>query len=117
MNELAQYLPKKAYRCLQANVGAFLFDVRTEAENKFVGRPLNSMLVPWVDEPDWQPHPQNFIAAIKCSTLKLSLFFAAVIVLMMLILLAVLQVIWMKIINAASSMAGYCGSNVKCTNY
>ena len=65
MNELVQYLPKKAYQCLQANVDAFLFDVRTEAENKFVGRPLNSMLVPWVDEPDWQPHPQNFIASIK----------------------------------------------------
>ena len=117
MNELAQYLPKKAYQCLQTNVAAFLFNVRTEAENKFVGGPLNSMLVPWVDEPDWQLHPQNFIAVIKRSTLKLSLFVAAAIVLMLLILLAVLQAIWMKIINAASSMAGYCGSNVKCTNY
>ena len=65
MNELVQYLPKKAYQCLQANVAALLFDVCTKAENKFVGRPLNSMLVPWVDEPDWQPHLQNFIAAIK----------------------------------------------------
>jgi rhodanese-related sulfurtransferase len=39
--------------------------VRTEAENKFVGKPLDCIFVPWVDEPDWEPHPQDFIAAIK----------------------------------------------------
>ncbi|HIM58799.1 MAG TPA: rhodanese-like domain-containing protein [Gammaproteobacteria bacterium] len=65
MSALIQYLPKKAYERLQANSDAVLIDVRTEAENKFVGRPLNCIFVPWVDEPDWDPHPQEFIAAIK----------------------------------------------------
>ncbi len=60
-----QYLPKKAYERLQDNPAAVLFDVRSEAENKFVGRPLNSILVPWLDEPDWEPNPPAFVAEIK----------------------------------------------------
>ena len=65
MSKLAQYLPKKAFEHLQNNTDALLIDVRTEAENKFVGRPLDCIFVPWVDEPDWEPHPDDFIAAIK----------------------------------------------------
>ncbi len=65
MSQLVQYLPKKAYERLQENSKAVLIDVRTEAENKFVGRPLDCIFVPWVDEPDWEPHPDDFIAAIK----------------------------------------------------
>ena len=65
MSKLAHYLPKKAFEHLQDNADACLIDVRTEAENKFVGRPLDCIFVPWVDEPDWEPHPQGFIAAIK----------------------------------------------------
>jgi len=65
MSQLVQYLPKKAYEHLQENPDSVLIDVRTEAENKFVGRPLDCIFVPWVDEPDWEPHPDDFIAAIK----------------------------------------------------
>ncbi len=65
MSQLTQYLPKKASERLCDNSAAVLIDVRTEAENKFVGRPLNHIFVPWVDEPDWEPHPENFIAAIR----------------------------------------------------
>ena len=43
MYKVMQYLPKKAYKKLQDNPAAFLIDVRCEAENKFVGRPLNSI--------------------------------------------------------------------------
>jgi hypothetical protein len=39
--------------------------VRSEAENKFVGRPLGCIFVPWLDDPDWDPHPDEFIAAVK----------------------------------------------------
>jgi hypothetical protein len=42
-----------------------LIDVRSEAENKFVGRPLGCIFVPWLDDPDWDPHPDEFIAAVK----------------------------------------------------
>ena len=65
MSKLAHYLPKKAFEHMQDNADACLIDVRTEAENKFVGRPLDCIFVPWVDEPDWEPRPQDFIAAIK----------------------------------------------------
>ena len=36
MNQLTQYLPKKAHKRLQGNQGAVLIDVRTEAENKSI---------------------------------------------------------------------------------
>tara|TARA_B100001079_G_C16396075_1_gene509138 strand:+ start:504 stop:911 length:408 start_codon:yes stop_codon:yes gene_type:complete len=65
MSKLIQYLPKKAYERLKANKEAVLIDVRCEAENKFVGRPIDCILVPWLDEPDWEPSPKDFIAAIK----------------------------------------------------
>ncbi len=65
MSQLTQYLPKKASARLRDNPAAVLIDVRTEAENKFVGRPLNHIFVPWVDEPDWEPHTDEFIAAVK----------------------------------------------------
>ena len=62
---LSQYLPKKAIERLEINKDAVLIDVRSEAENKFVGRPLDCIFVPWVDDPDWEPHAEEFIAAIK----------------------------------------------------
>ncbi len=65
MSSLLQYLPKKAVERLQANKKAVLIDVRCEAENKFVGRPIDALFVPWLDDPDWAPNEANFIAAIK----------------------------------------------------
>lgn len=65
MSQLIQYLPKKALERLKANKNAVLIDVRCEAENKFVGRPIDAIFVPWVDEPDWEPNEVDFIAAIK----------------------------------------------------
>lgn len=67
MTTLIQYLPKKALERLQENTDAVLIDVRCEAENKFVGRPIDALFVPWIDDPDWSPHVQDFIAAIKRS--------------------------------------------------
>ncbi|BBB22401.1 rhodanese domain protein [Abyssogena phaseoliformis symbiont OG214] len=65
MNQLIQYLPKKAFERLQANKNAVLIDVRCEAENKFVGRPIECIFVPWLDDPDWEPNEGEFIAVIK----------------------------------------------------
>lgn len=65
MNKLAQYSPKVAMERLTKNPNAVLIDVRTEAENKFVGRPLNLIFVPWVDDPDWVPNAEEFIAAVR----------------------------------------------------
>lgn len=65
MNPLIHYLPKKAFEHLQTNQDAVLIDVRCEAENKFVGRPKDCIFVPWLDDPDWIPNEDEFIAAIK----------------------------------------------------
>ncbi|CAB5497429.1 Rhodanese-related sulfurtransferase [uncultured Gammaproteobacteria bacterium] len=64
MTILAQYLPKNALERLKANKDAVLIDVRCEAENKFVGRPVDCIFVPWLDDPDWEANEGEFIAAI-----------------------------------------------------
>ncbi|BBB24492.1 rhodanese domain protein [Isorropodon fossajaponicum endosymbiont JTNG4] len=70
MNQLIQHLPKKAFERLQVNQDAILIDVRCEAENKFVGRPIECIFVSWLDDPDWEPNEDEFIAAIKRLTGK-----------------------------------------------
>lgn len=61
--KVKSYLPKQASQKVKA--GAVLVDVRCEAENKFVGRPLNCILIPWLDDPEWLVDEDNFIAAFE----------------------------------------------------
>ena len=58
-------LPKQAFEKLSNNPNSLFVDVRSTAEHKFVGFPQNSVLVPWTDEPNWQPNPDGFSEAIK----------------------------------------------------
>jgi len=53
-------LPKMAVERLQSNSQALFVDVRSKAEYKYVGFPENSILIPWIDDPDWQPNPEAF---------------------------------------------------------
>ena len=53
-------LPKMAIERLQNNPQALFVDVRSKAEFKYVGFPENSILIPWVDDPDWEPNPEAF---------------------------------------------------------
>ena len=53
-------LPKMAMARLKENPEAVLIDVRTRAEHKYVGYPENSILIPWIDDPDWEPNPEVF---------------------------------------------------------
>ena len=53
-------LPKMAIERLQNNPQALFVDVRSKAEFKYVGYPDNSILIPWIDDPDWQPNPEIF---------------------------------------------------------
>lgn len=55
---------KQAYEFLKSNPESVLIDVRSEIEHLFVGHPENSMLVPWVDGPDWEINP-DFVAHVK----------------------------------------------------
>ena len=53
-------LPKMAIERLQNNPQALFVDVRSKAEYKYVGYPENSILIPWIDDPDWEPNPVAF---------------------------------------------------------
>ena len=53
-------LPKMAIERLQSNPQALFVDVRSKAEYKYVGYPENSILIPWIDDPDWEPNPEAF---------------------------------------------------------
>ena len=53
-------LPKMAVERLQDNPQALFVDVRSKAEYKYVGFPENSILIPWIDGPDWEPNPEVF---------------------------------------------------------
>ena len=53
-------LPKMAVERLQDNPQALFVDVRSKAEYKYVGFPENSILIPWIDDPDWEPNPEVF---------------------------------------------------------
>jgi rhodanese-related sulfurtransferase len=56
--------PKEAYAFLQANPEAVFIDVRSEMEYMFVGHPRGSILIPWVDGPDWEFNP-HFVANVR----------------------------------------------------
>ena len=53
-------LPKMAVERLQNNPQALFVDVRSKAEFKYVGYPENSILIPWIDDPNWEPNPEVF---------------------------------------------------------
>ncbi len=57
-------LPKMAVERLQSNSQALFVDVRSKAEYKYVGYPENSILIPWIDDPDWEPNPEAFSDAV-----------------------------------------------------
>ena len=57
-------LPKMAVEKLQNNPQALFVDVRSKAEYKYVGFPENSILIPWIDDPDWEPNPEAFSDAV-----------------------------------------------------
>ena len=57
-------LPKMAVERLQNNPLALFVDVRSKAEYKYVGYPENSILIPWIDDPDWEPNPEAFSDAV-----------------------------------------------------
>ena len=57
-------LPKMAVERLQNNPQALFVDVRSKAEFKYVGCPEISILIPWINDPDWEPNPEAFSDAV-----------------------------------------------------
>lgn len=58
MTYLIDLTPKQGYDRLQKNKDILFLDVRSYAEYKFVGHPIDSILLAWIDEPDWTVNPQ-----------------------------------------------------------
>lgn len=50
--------PRQAFERIQNNPDILFIDVRTYAENKFVGRPPDAVLVAWIDGPSWEINPR-----------------------------------------------------------
>ena len=58
-------LPEQAFAKLKNNSSLLFIDVRCEAEHKFVGFPDNSVLIPWVEGPEWQSNIAEFVGSVK----------------------------------------------------
>ena len=64
MNKLIDLSPKAAYDYLQNTEGSLLIDIRSSMEYLFVGHPVGSVHIAWIDEPDWEVNP-HFVAEIE----------------------------------------------------
>ena len=64
MSEVRSLKPKEAYEFLQARPNALLVDVRSNMEHLFVGHPVGSVHIPWIDEPDWKVNP-HFVTQVR----------------------------------------------------
>lgn len=63
MPELHDLSPAAAYALLQTNPHSILIDIRSSMEYLFVGHPVGSIHIAWIDEPDWTPNP-HFAAEV-----------------------------------------------------
>ena len=64
MPELHDLSPAAAYALLQTNPYSILIDIRSSMEYLFVGHPVGSVHIAWIDEPDWAPNP-HFAAEVE----------------------------------------------------
>lgn len=64
MADLHDLSPKAAYTLLQETPHCVLIDIRSSMEYLFVGHPVGSVHIAWIDEPDWEENP-NFIPEIQ----------------------------------------------------
>lgn len=65
MNNIVKTItPIDAYELVKNDPRALLVDVRSNMEFLFIGHPIDSISIPWIDEPDWIINP-NFAADIR----------------------------------------------------
>lgn len=57
-------MPKEAFQLMQDMPSALLIDVRSEMEFLFVGHPVDAIMIPWNDGPDWEVNP-HFVAHVR----------------------------------------------------
>ena len=63
-NEVISFAPPQAIEFLKENKRAVLIDVRASMEFLFVGHPIGSVHVAWIDEPDWVVNP-DFVTEVR----------------------------------------------------
>lgn len=51
--EIRSISPTAAWQMMQDDPRTLLIDVRSSMEFLFVGHPVGSVHIPWIDEPDW----------------------------------------------------------------
>lgn len=64
MSEVQNLSPKQAYALLQETPRSVLVDIRSAMEYLFVGHPVGSVHIAWIDEPDWDVNP-NFVPEVQ----------------------------------------------------
>lgn len=55
--------PREAHEFLEKTPEALLVDIRSSMEYLFVGHPVGSIHIPWIDEPNWEVNP-SFVEQI-----------------------------------------------------
>ncbi|UOG91160.1 MAG: rhodanese-like domain-containing protein [Candidatus Thiothrix sulfatifontis] len=72
MTELHELSPTAAHALLQTSPHSILVDIRSAMEYLFVGHPVGSVHIAWIDEPDWEvnPHFANEIEQLLASRFK-----------------------------------------------
>lgn len=63
-HEVKAFSPLQAYEFIEKHQRAVLIDVRSSMEFLFVGHPVGSIHVPWIDEPDWIVNP-DFVTEVR----------------------------------------------------
>ena len=58
------FSPPQAFDFVEENKRSVLIDVRSSMEFLFVGHPVGSVHVPWIDEPEWIVNP-DFVTEVR----------------------------------------------------
>ena len=62
--EVKALSPRQAWEMLEENPRVVLIDVRSSMEYLFVGHPVGSVHVPWIDAPEWTVNP-HFVTEVR----------------------------------------------------
>ena len=56
-NSVTHLSAKKAWDLIQKEPKVAFIDVRSDMEYLFIGHPLGSVNIPWIEEPNWEVNP------------------------------------------------------------
>jgi len=62
--QLEQISPKQTWEMIQQEPNVVFVDVRSGMEFLFIGHPVGSVNIPWIEEPDWEINP-HFVRDIR----------------------------------------------------